>query len=134
VGSSAPRLRAGTQRSKAWLLVRIETEVLDLLGPVRVGIPQALDIDATRQVAFDGCLDELGSKEREREREIDLAHRAAFALCQLPGVSDRACHDLVEPSAAARDGVDQTKASLSAIRPDIFSDGPMRHQDLPKSF
>ena len=66
----------------------IEAEILELLGPVRVGIPQALDIDPTRQAAFDGCLNELGSKEREREREIDLAHRAAFVLCQLPGVSD----------------------------------------------
>jgi hypothetical protein len=25
----------------------------------------------------------LGSKERERQRQIDLAHRASFAPCQL---------------------------------------------------
>ena len=115
-------------------LMLIEAEILELLGPVRVGIAQALDVDATREAALNGGLDELWRKKRKRERQVDLTHRASLAVCQLPGVSDGACHDLVEPSAAARDGVDQTKASLSAIRPDIFSDGPMRHQDLPKSF
>ena len=66
----------------------IEAEILELLGPVRVGIAQALDVDPAREASLDRGLDELGSKEREREREIDLAHRAAFVLCQLPGVSD----------------------------------------------
>jgi hypothetical protein len=106
------------------LSVRIEPKVLELLGPVRIGIAQALDIDAAREAAFNRCLDELGSKERERERQIDLTHRAAFTLCQLRGVSDCAGYDLVEPSAAARDGVDQTKASLGAVGPDLFPDCP----------
>ena len=138
---SETELDAGQPLSQNWqelpeaqLLVRIESEVQELLGPVRVGIAQALDVDPAREASLDRGLDELWGKESERERQIDLPFGASFAPCQLPGVSDGACHDLVEPSAAARDGVDQTKASLSAIGPDIFSDGPMRHQDLPKSF
>ena len=70
------------QLRSAPLSIRIEAEILELLGPVRVGIPQALDIDAAREAAVNRCLDELGSKECEREREIDLAHRASLALCQ----------------------------------------------------
>jgi len=33
----------------------------------------------------------------------------------LLGVSDGACHDLLEPSAATRNGADQSKASLDRI-------------------
>jgi len=68
--------------------VRVEAEVVELLGPVRVGIPQALDVDPAREASLDRGLDELGSEEREREREIDLPFGALFALCQLRGVSD----------------------------------------------
>ena len=44
------------------LSVRIEAEVLVLLSPVRVGTTQAFDVDAAREVPFDGCLDQLRSK------------------------------------------------------------------------
>ena len=108
-------------------LMLIEAEILELLGPVRVGIAQALDVDATREAALNRGLDELWRKKRKRERQVDLTHRASLALCQLPGVSDGACHDLVEPSAAARDRADQPKASLGASGPDVFPDGPVRH-------
>ena len=115
-------------------LMLIEAEILELLGPVRVGIAQALDVDATREAALNGGLDELWRKKRKRERQVDLTHRASLAVCQLPGVSDGACHDLVEPSAAARDRADQAKASLSAVRPDVLSECSLRHKDFAKSF
>jgi len=87
--------------TKRQFSVRIEAEVLELLAPLGVGVPQALDVDAARQAAFDGCLHQLRSKKRERERQIDLTHCAMFALCQLLGISYRACNDFVEPPAAA---------------------------------
>ena len=65
-----------------------EAELQELRGPVRVGITQAIDVDAAGEAAFDRCLDQLWGEKRERERQIDLTHRAAFALCQLPGISD----------------------------------------------
>ena len=68
--------------------VRIEAELLELLGPVRVRIAQALDIDAARETSLDSCFHQLRSEEREREREIDLPFGASFAPCQLGGVSD----------------------------------------------
>jgi hypothetical protein len=58
------------------LLIGIKAEIPGLLGPVRVGITQALDIDATREAPINGCFDELRSKKRERESQIDLTHRA----------------------------------------------------------
>jgi hypothetical protein len=110
-----------------------EPKLPELPTPVGVWIPQALDIDAAREAAFNRCLDELGSKEREREREIDLPLGAAFTLCQLLGVSDRACNDFVEPSAALRDRADQSKASLGAVGPDVLSECPMRDEDFSES-
>jgi hypothetical protein len=68
-------------------LIGIEAEVQKLRSPIRVGIPQALDVDATREAAFNRCLDELWRKKRERERQIDLPFGALFAPCQLGGVA-----------------------------------------------
>ena len=51
---------------KAALSVRIEAEILELHGPVWVGIAQALDIDAAREAAFDRGLDELGARNASR--------------------------------------------------------------------
>ena len=45
--------------------MRIEAEFQKLLGPVRVGIPQALDIYSAWETTFDRGLDELRSKECE---------------------------------------------------------------------
>ena len=73
------------QRPAPELSVRMKAVVLELLGPIWIGITQALDIDAAREAAFGSCFHQLRSKERERQRQIDLPHRAAFALCQLLG-------------------------------------------------
>jgi hypothetical protein len=52
-----------TARVLYWPGSRLRSrELRDL---VRVGITQALDVDAARQAAFDGCLDEFWSKKRE---------------------------------------------------------------------
>jgi hypothetical protein len=60
--------------------MRIEAEFLKLLIPLGVRIAQTFDIDAAGQAPFDRCLDELGSKKRKRERQIDLAQGTSFAL------------------------------------------------------
>jgi hypothetical protein len=69
-------------------LVRPEAKLLELPAPFSVGITQALDVDAARETSFDSCLHELGSNERERECQIDLAQGTSFALSKLAGVSD----------------------------------------------
>jgi hypothetical protein len=68
--------------------VRIKTKLLELLAPVRVWITEALDIDAAWQAAFDSCFHKWRRRKRKRERQINLAHCASFALCQLLGVGD----------------------------------------------
>ena len=55
----------GNGEGESALRARVEAEIPELRGPVRVGITQALDVDAARQAAFDGCLDEFWSKKRE---------------------------------------------------------------------
>jgi hypothetical protein len=47
---------------KPELPVGIEAEILELYDPVQVGITQTLDIDATREAAFNRCLDKLRGK------------------------------------------------------------------------
>ena len=39
--------------------VRINAEICELLGPVRVGITQALDVDAAREVVELNALNEM---------------------------------------------------------------------------
>ena len=80
--------RCGPATLKSERYNRVWTQFGLLLNPVRVRIAQAFDIDAVRQAAFNRCLNELWSKERERERQIDLPFGALFAPCQLGGVSD----------------------------------------------
>src|SRR6516164_6149239 len=87
LAATSPRLESPTCRHAfeeriSWL-AQIEPKVLELSGPFRGGIAQALDIDAARKAAFNRCLDELGSEKRERDRQIDLTHGASLAPCQL---------------------------------------------------
>ena len=77
------KLYPGTRSARPRLLVRIEAEIPELLGPVWIGITQTLAVNPARQAPLDGCLHQLRSKKRERERQIDLTYRAAFALCHL---------------------------------------------------
>ena len=106
----APLAGARERRGRDWIThsARIEAEIFELRSPVRVGITQALDVDAAREAAFNRCLDELGSKERERERQIDLTHRAAFALCQLPGVLPVVCVETRHIDAVLRTRISET--------------------------
>jgi hypothetical protein len=55
------------------LSIWIKAEIVELLNPVRVWIPQAL-IPRGKQLSTAAF--ELGSKKRERERQIDLTHHA----------------------------------------------------------
>ena len=68
--------------------MRIEAEFLKLPIPFGGGIAETFDVDAAWEAAFDSCFHKCRSKKSERERHVDLTYRAAFALCQLPDVSD----------------------------------------------
>ena len=69
--------------------MRIKTKPLQLPSPVRVWITQAFDIiDAARQATFGSCSHELRTQKRERERQIDLTHRATLSFCKLLSVDD----------------------------------------------
>jgi len=114
-------------------LVRIEAMLFELSAPFSVGTPQALDVDAAREASFDSCLDQLRSKKRERERQVDLAHGASFPLCQLYGVGSRSSYDFLKPTASARNGAQETSASFGALGPPIVSGFPVRQEDFAGS-
>jgi hypothetical protein len=80
--------RAGSRPTTAWqrrylggfaLLLWAQPERFELSAPFRRSIAQPLDVDASRQTALDGGADQLGSKEGERDRHVDMADTALFA-------------------------------------------------------
>jgi uncharacterized protein with von Willebrand factor type A (vWA) domain len=61
---------------------------VELLGPVRVGITQALDIDATREAAVNRRLDELGENIRDaveclRTGKTEADAKMADVVCPI---------------------------------------------------
>jgi hypothetical protein len=104
-----------------------------LPAPLHAGITQAFNIDAAGQAPFDSCLDELRSKERQRERQVDLAHRASLAFRQVLSVNDGASYDFFEPAASAGDGAHETSPSLGTLGPNILSGYSVRQRDFSKS-
>ena len=113
--------------------MRIEAEFLKLPIPFGVRIAETFDIDAAWETALNRCLDELGSKKRKRERQIDLPHGASLALCQLFGVRNRTNYDFLKPAASARDGAHETRASIGALRANVLAGRPVRHKESPES-
>jgi len=113
--------------------VRIEAEFLELPILFGVRITVTFDIDAAWKTAFNRCLDELGSKERERESQINLPHGASLALCQLFGVRNRTNYDFLKPAASSRDCAHQTSPSFGSLGPQIVPGCPVRQQDFAGS-
>jgi hypothetical protein len=64
-------------------ITRIEAEILELPAPVGIGITQALDIDATREAAFNRCLDELWARNANESVRLiwRTVQRSRFANC-----------------------------------------------------
>jgi hypothetical protein len=71
-------------------LVRVQPKRFELSTPFRRKIAQVLDVDASRQTAFDRSADEFGSKESKRDRHVDMTDATSFAQSNLLGVSDGA--------------------------------------------
>ena len=60
-------------------LLRIQPKRFELPTQFRRSIAQPLDVDATRQAAFHGSADQLGSKEGERDGDVDMTDAASLA-------------------------------------------------------
>ena len=65
------------------LLVRIQPKRFELPNPFHRGIAQPLDVDASRQAAFDGGANQLGSKEGKRDGHVDMTDAASLVQCDL---------------------------------------------------
>jgi hypothetical protein len=59
-------------------LARRKTKHLVLPGPLRWQVGEASNPHAVGQPATDGRLDEVGSKESQRDRHVDLSRAAVF--------------------------------------------------------
>jgi len=110
-----------------------QTEHRVLARPLGRSIAQASNADAARQSSFDGCLDEFGREERERDRHIDLSDAAFVPRSDLLDSGDGAGNDLIKPTSATRDRCDERGASLGANGSKIVWRRRYRHDDLAPS-
>jgi hypothetical protein len=104
-----------------------------LPAPDRVGISQALDIEAARQAPFNGGFDEFWRKESERKRQVHLPHGALLPLRQLLDIGLTSNY-LVQPEPTFCNSIDEANTPLCALGSSILSDRSMRQEDFPESF
>jgi hypothetical protein len=48
--------------------------------------------------SINGCLDEAGLEEGERDRHVDPPHTASIAVCDAFGIRSRIVDEFIEPS------------------------------------
>ena len=109
----------------------LQSEGFKLLAPLRGRIAKSLDPEAAWQVTFDRCPDQIRREERKRDRHIDLAHAAFLPRCDPLNVGYRARHDLIKPTTASCDRVDQSCPSLDPGRTNFIWSYTVRDKDLP---
>jgi hypothetical protein len=113
------------------VLLRIQSERLELPAPFGGRVAKPLDPNATRQPTFDRCFDEVRCEEGQRDRHIDLTH-ATFLTCRnLVDVSVRARDDLIKPTTAAGDCTNEACAALDPRRTNRILRDAVRNKYLP---
>ena len=84
-----------------------EAKHLALARPFGRQVAEAGHSHSVRKPSINGCLDEIGREEGERDRHVDLAYAAALAICDAFGIALRIGHEFIEPSASPRNRCDQ---------------------------
>src|SRR5258706_8349776 len=79
-------------------LFRVESERRELSAPLSRGIAEPLDADAAGQAAFNGCLDQIGREEGERDGHIDLSSAAFLARAKLCDRGHPTQDNIIQPS------------------------------------
>src|SRR5215207_8112795 len=87
----------GWRQSKSFQLVR----------PLGRWVAQTGLADATGQAAFDCRLDKIRRNERHRDRHVHMTNAALVVCGNLLNPGCRAGYQLLQPSPAARDRLDQ---------------------------
>ena len=76
---------------------RGQTEHAVLARPFGREFAKTRDTHSIRQTTFDGRLDEVGCKECERDRHVDLAHAAVLSLRDRFNSDCRVRHEFAQP-------------------------------------
>ena len=79
---------------------RSEAQHLVLARPFGRHVAEARDSHATRKPTLDGCFDEIGREECERDRHVDLPGAAAYSPRDRFDVCGWVSCKLIEPTAA----------------------------------
>ena len=89
--------------------LRVEAKHQVLARPFGRHIAQPDNSHSVWKPSLDGCLDEVGREEGERDRHVDLPRSASFAVCDAFGICGRFGHELIEangaPAQSTRPGV-----------------------------
>lgn len=102
-----------------WRLRRGQTEHAVLARPFGREFAKTRDTHSIGQATFDGRLDEVGCKKRERDRHVDLAqtastgsdatvHGEAIAWRLLPFLHAIITHDFSDPQAVVGENLSAT--------------------------
>ena len=100
--------------------LRVEAKHQVLARPFGRHIAQPDNSHSVWKPSINGCLDEVGRKEGERDRHVDLPHTASFAVCDAFGIRSRIGDEFIEPSAPPRNRCDQECAVLGTDRTDVL--------------
>jgi len=109
----------------------LESEGFKLSAPLGWRIAKSLDAETAWQATFDRRPDQIWREERERDRHVDLAHAAFLTSRDLLNVGYRARLDLIKPTTASCDRVDQSCPSLDPGRTNFIWSYTVRDKDLP---
>ncbi len=113
--------------------LRVEAKHQVLARPFGRHIAQPDNSHSVWKPSIDGCLDEVGREEGERDRHVDPPHTASFAVCNAFGIRSRIGHEFIEPSAPPRNRCDQECAVLGTDRTDVLRCFGFRHENLTAS-
>jgi hypothetical protein len=94
--------------------LRVEAKHQVLARPFGRHIAQPDNSHSVWKPSINGCLDQVGREEGERDRHVDPPHTASFAICNAFGICSRIGDEFIEPSAPPRNRCDQECAVLGA--------------------
>jgi len=93
-------------------LARRKAEQLVLSGPFRWRVGEAGNSDAIGEPAFNGGFDEIGRKESQRNRHIDLSRTAVFSRGDGLRTCPRISNEFIQPTTATGNQCNQSCARI----------------------
>jgi hypothetical protein len=99
--------------------LRVQPKRFELPAPFCGRIAKSLDTDAAGLATFERCPYQIGRKECERYRHIDLTRAALFALSDLFDIDHRPRKDFIKPASTSCNGADKADSTFDPRRANL---------------